>query len=144
MNARNLHPPYFIDTNIFLRVFIKENETMNRECIALLHAIEQKKIKAFTSSIVIAEIHHVMASVYSQEKNIITNALKSITGISNLSIIDDMDVSVALSLFTSHAVKFTDCLIASSKTLQNNGIIISYDKDFDKLKITRIEPHEIH
>jgi predicted nucleic acid-binding protein len=143
MNAHNSKPLHFIDTNIFLRVFIKENETMNRDCIALLHAIEQKKIKAFTSSVVVAEIHHVMTSVYHVDKNIITNALKSIMGISNLSIVDDMDVSITLSLFTSYSVKFTDCLIASSKILQNNGVIVSYDKDFDKLKIKRVEPQEI-
>lgn len=143
MNARNRAQLYFIDTNIFLRVFVKENEVTHKECVELLRSIEQKKIKAFTSSLVIAEIHHVMASVYHVEKNIIANALKSILGLSNFFVIDDMDVPTALTLFTTYSIKFTECLIASSKKLQHGGSIISYDKDFDTLHIRRIEPNGI-
>jgi predicted nucleic-acid-binding protein len=141
MNVRNKRTPYFIDTNIFLRVFIKENEIMHTDCIALIHAIEKNKIRAYTSSIVLMEIHYVMKSVYHVKKEVIAQALQSILNISNLDIIDDVDMSVALSLYNAHMIKFTDCLISASKLLQNKGKIISYDQDFDALHVQRVEPN---
>lgn len=66
--------------------------------------------------------------------------LKQILTASNLKIIDDFDYNRALELFTNTGVKFADCLIACLKFFEKGGTIVSYDKDFDRLGVERVEP----
>ncbi len=51
---------------------------------------------------------------------------------------------VALEYFEAHNVKFIDALIASGPSfVKGEFILVSYDHDFDKLGIQRIEPDKI-
>lgn len=50
----------------------------------------------------------------------------------------------AIDLYQKHNIKFVDALIASHPKMQNKEIVVvSYDKDFDKLGIKRQEPAEV-
>jgi hypothetical protein len=51
---------------------------------------------------------------------------------------------LATELFQTHNVKFIDCLLASSKRVQENkAAVFSYDRDFDKLGVPRVESKDI-
>ena len=51
---------------------------------------------------------------------------------------------MAIELFEMYSVKFIDCLLASSKLVQKgDAVILSYDRDFDKLGVRRVEPKDI-
>ncbi len=135
---------YFIDTNIFLRVLVRENETILKECVAVLELIKNGIIKAFTCNLVLAEIDWVMERIYKISKKEVVKDLKSITKLKNLKFYDDNDALLGIYLYEKHNVKFIDGLIAANHLIQkNNAIIISYDKDFDKLGIKRIEPKKL-
>lgn len=135
---------YFIDTNIFLRTLIKEDEKSFTECVRFLTALKQNKIKAVTGNIVLAEVAWTLSSYYQFSKKQVVQALKSIINLRGLVIKDYYDQGVALSLFGKFKVKYIDSLIASNKYLrQKTWTLISYDKDFDKLGILRKEPKEV-
>lgn len=135
---------YFIDTNIFLRVLINEDESTYRECIHLLSAIKRKKIKAVTSNLVIAEIVWTLVSYYKFPKNKVIEAVKTILNFRGLVISDDFDGQIALDYFQKNNVKYIDAVIASIKEIGNKTwIVVSYDHDFDKLKIERQIPSDI-
>lgn len=135
---------YFIDSNIFLRFFIKEDEQTAQETKRIIGLIKEKTIKAFSSHLVIAETDWAMKSYYkiSKEERIIF--LNSLLQLNNLSLVDKFDLSVALSWYKERKVKFIDCLLASNP-LVNSGkaTVISYDKDFDKLNVRRILPDKL-
>lgn len=132
---------YFIDSNIFLRTLIREDAKSFKECLAFLTKVKENKIKAYTSSLVLAEIVWTLISYYEFEKNKVVRAIESITNLRGLKLKDESDPRYAINLYTKHAVKFIDCLIASDKKVQKRkAVIISYDKDFDKLKVLRQEP----
>lgn len=134
---------YFLDTNIFLRFLIEENKKTFNDCQRLFSLIEQWKIKAFTSSYVMAEIVWVLLSFYKFDKNKIIEALR-VSQAAGISINDQADFNLALTLFEKYNVKFIDCLIASQKAVQNKKVaIVSYDQDFDKFGVKRIEPDQI-
>lgn len=135
---------YFIDTNIFLRVLIKENEKSFNDCFNLLNLIRQKKIKAFTSSLILSEIVWTLLSFYKFSKNRIIKVLKGILNLRGLRFIDDFNSKLALDFYQSHNIKFIDALITSISKINKKAMtIVSYDRDFDKLKIIRKEPKEI-
>jgi len=144
MSARNEEKTVFVDTNIFLRVLVKENERMFIDCREVLTLISKGSLAAFTNTVVLVEIQFVLTTVYKQSREKVKEALIAVLSVPNMKIIDDTDAHLALSLFSKTNVKFTDCLIASSKRLQiRQEAILSYDRDFDRLHVSRIEPWKL-
>lgn len=135
---------YFIDTNIFIRVLHKENEKLFRECLLLLQSIKENKIEAYTGTVVLTEVVWTLSSFYKISKAKIIEGLRGIININGLKILDNYKQSLALTLFEKHSVKYIDALIASNKDIYSKKIcIVSYDSDFDKLKVLRREPKEV-
>lgn len=135
---------YFIDTNIFLRVLVKENEEVFKDCQKFLNLISQNKIKAFTSTIIFSEIDWVLESFYKFPKEKVIGGLNSILKLKNLKIKDSFNPNSAIEIYEKFSVKFIDALIASNLRIFNKeAVIVSYDKDFDKIGVKRMEPSKI-
>ncbi len=135
---------YLIDTNIFLRVLIREDETSFQSGLQLLEEIKLKKWDAFVPGIVLSEIAWTLKSYYGFSKSEIVSALRSIQNLRGLTLIDNYNYQLALDLYHHHAVKYIDACIASLPLIQEDGAtLISYDRDFDKMGIDRKEPIHI-
>lgn len=135
---------YFVDTNIFLRVLIKENELAFNQSYKVLELIKSGEIKAFTSNLVLAEINFVLGKIYNFTKAEIIASLKSIVNLKNLKISDKGNIVAGIFLYEHYNVKFIDALIVANDTvLKNKAKIISYDKDFDALGRQRIDPSQL-
>jgi len=135
---------YFIDTNVFLRVLIAEDDLMFGHGVALLTATKQGTVSAHTSCLVLSEISWTLSSFYHFGKPDVVRALRGIADLANLRITDNADAGLALTLYERCNVKWIDCLIASSPDVQSNATtIVSYDRDFDKLGVARIGPGQI-
>jgi len=132
---------YFIDTNIFLRVLLKDNEGFFKECSKVLNLIRNDEIQAFTSTLVLSEMEWVLRGFYKFEKQKVIEGLEGIIKLKNLKVIDKFNFQLALDIFRKNNVKFIDTLLASNlKIFKKEVTIISYDKDFDKIGVKRIEP----
>lgn len=135
---------YFIDTNIFVRILEFENKRVFEECSKLLKLIKNSKIEAVTSSLVLAEIVWVLNSNYNESKSKISKSIDSILKLNNLDIVDDFNLQTAIESFSKRSVKFIDAVIASNPDIQSKKmIVVSYDKDFDKLGVKRVEPSDL-
>ncbi|MFA6436923.1 MAG: PIN domain-containing protein [Candidatus Paceibacterota bacterium] len=135
---------YFIDTNIFLRMIVKDDKQSAKDCELLFNKIKQGEISATISTLILAEIQWTLKSFYGLEKQQITTILKSISEMKYLKIRDKHNATVMLELYEKHNVKFIDALIASCPDILNKKMtVISFDKDFDKLKILRKEPKDL-
>jgi predicted nucleic acid-binding protein len=136
---------YFIDTNIFLRTLVLENPQMTRESAAVLRLIKNGVIKAYTNDLVIAEINWVLRQVYLTSKEQRIKSIKGIIKLKNLKIVTETDFLLGLNLYEQYNIKFIDALIAANRLIQKRqAIIVSYNKDFDKIKgIKRLEPKQI-
>ena len=127
---------YFIDTNIFLQVLIKEDVQSFQECLRILRLVRENQILAVTSSLVLAEIGWTLKSFYETPKDKIAEMIESIVNLRGLKIVDDFDPSLALEFFRQYNVKLIDAFIASLKPIADKKwIVVSYDKDFQKLPI---------
>ena len=132
---------YVLDTNIFLRVLINEEEKSFQASLGLLKEIKQKKHTALVPDIVLSEIVWTLKSYYGFPKPKIIEAVQSILNLRGVEIIDGYNYRTAFSLFKENNVKYINACIASLPVLQNGkAIVVSYDHDFDKLGISRQEP----
>ncbi len=135
---------YFVDTNIFLRTLVKEDETAFRGCYLFLEAVKTNKIKAATANIVLAEVVWTLQSYYDFSKEKTIEAVQSILNLRGLDIVDSYDSSWSIKQFQKHNVKYVDTLIASIvKEDEPNWVVVSYDEDFDKLGVVRKQPGEL-
>jgi len=99
---------------------------------------------AYIPTLVLAEVTFVLTSFYRFKKPRVVQATKSMVSISNLKMLDDLSVVRATQLYEEYNVKFADCLLASSVLLQSGqAAMLSYDHDFDKLGIRRVEPSDL-
>ena len=131
----------FIDTNIFLRALTADQEKEFHECVAFLKDVKAGKIKAFTSTLVLAELQWTLKSFYKFTKEETLTSLYGITSLKNLKILNDPDPTLGLELYRTHPVKLIDAFIASYDLIQDKKMaIVSYDKDFDRLGVKRLEP----
>lgn len=132
---------YFIDSNIFLRPIVKDDQQKVKECEELFGKLKAGKIKAFTSNLILAEIIWTGGRFYKIEKGDLITAIKGILGFKNLRVVEASNPNLAIEIYEKFSVKFIDALIASNPAIFNKEVaVVSYDKDFDKIGIKRIEP----
>lgn len=144
MKGYKSRPSCLIDSNIFLRAFVRDDEKTWKSCVEVLNGVGERRIKAYIPTVIFAEVQFVLGSFYGFEKRQILTAVKSIAAIPNLRFHDDCSPPLAIELFENYNVKFIDCLLASSKLVQEGkSAILSYDRDFDKLDVRRLEPKDI-
>lgn len=135
---------YLIDTNVFLRTLIKEDEVVHKECKDLLRAVKVNKIKAVTSNLVLAEVMWTLLSFYNVERQVATESVRGIINLRGLKLIDGYRPLVALEMFMEKKVKFIDAMMASIPDISSRKVsVVSYDREFDKLGVVRNEPREV-
>lgn len=130
---------YIVDTNIFLRTLIKEDEKVFHDCIEFLKLVKTNKIEAVIPGVVLSEIVWTLKSFYKFPKEKVIQSLDSILKLSGLKVVDNYNYERTLKLYKNKNVKYIDCLIASLAT-DKNYTVVSYDKDFKKLKNKNLEP----
>jgi predicted nucleic-acid-binding protein len=132
---------YFIDSNVFLRVLVRDNEEMFQKSYSFLESVKNGEKKACTSSFVIAEVQWVLSNFYKFPKEKSIAAISGILALSHLKILSDHSIQLAVELYKNNAIKFVDTILASHTFFtQKNAVMLSYDKEFDKIKIKREEP----
>ena len=135
---------YFIDSNIFLRTLTGENKDKFRDCQAFLAMAKERRIQTFTSTLVLAEVNWVLLKVYKFPKEQVLAGIRSILSLDNLNFVDEVNQNLAAQIYEAYSIKFIDALIASNPYIQRKEmVVVSYDKDFDKLGIIRKEPRVI-
>lgn len=134
---------YFIDTNVFIRFFVKEDEKHFFECSGIMQRMRRGEIRGYINSLVLAEVNWVLKTFYRFSKKDILYALQSIISLPNLWIDDRNDPAKAVFLYQRHNVKFIDAMIASHALVADWKIpVISYDSDFSKLGIVHLTPRQ--
>ena len=135
---------YFIDTNIFLRALINDDEKKYSDVIKFLEGIKNNLFKAYSSSLVLAEVVWTLSSFYKLQKSAVIKSLEGIINLNGLMFVENQNSSAALGLYKKHNVKYIDCLIYSGLYKSKKAWeIVSYDTDFDKFGAKRVEPKDL-
>ncbi len=122
----------FLDTNIFLRFFLRDNESHYQNVYRLFAKIEEGIFKPYTSSIVFLKLNYVVRNIYKLPIDEVLDYIDAIKKMRGMTVIEKTDADNAISLYKKYKIKLGDCFIATQ--LPKEAVLLSYDTDFKKVK----------
>lgn len=122
----------FLDTNIFLRFFLRDDENQYQDVCRLFAKIEEGNFKPYTSSIVFLELNYVVRNIYKLPIEEVLDYITAVRKMRGMTVIDKTDTDKAINLYKKYKIKLGDCFIATQ--LPKEAILLSYDTDFKKVK----------
>lgn len=133
--------PIFVDTNIFVRYFTKDDPKKAEQVMKLFGNAAEGKISLITNLWVFAELEFIFRRQYKLEKARIITLLKSIFTVDNLQLYNQEWIEASLEIFEQENIDFVDCMIAAFLKINNFSSIYSYDPHFDRVAwLERREP----
>ena len=129
-----MKPPakvYLIDTNVILRYLLGDHKSFSPKAKAFMELISQGTKKAEIPSVVIVECVYVMEKFYKIPRNEIVDTLTKIFNFSGIVNPDKSEILEALLKYAITNTDIVDCMLAAQSSPEK--VIISFDKDFDKL-----------
>ena len=137
-------PLRFLDTNILLRYFTRDDESKAQKALALLQRVESGEERVETSLIVIFEVVFTLERFYKVPRERIHSLITPIIAMRGLRLVGRNLIEQSLDHYArvGRHVSFAD--IYNALYARSLGIeeIYSWDHDFDELDdITRIEPN---
>jgi len=131
----------FIDTNLFIRYFTRDDEEKAQKALALLRRVERDKERITTSPLVIFETIFTLESFYRVPKKEIKELILPILKLKGLKLSNKEIYEESLDVHVRKNISFTDAF--NSVYILKKGIkeIYSYDEDFDEIEgIKRVTP----
>lgn len=100
--------PVFVDTNVFLRFFVRDVESFYQKAKELFEKAEKGTVKLETNDLVIAEIVWVLESYYDFTKTEIKDIIDTILETKNLKVSNNARVKEATSMYELKNIDFID------------------------------------
>lgn len=100
--------PIFVDTNVFLRFFVRDVESLYAKAKELFEKTEEGELKLETTDIVIAEIVWVLESYYDFSRSEIKVVIETILETKNLKVANHSRVKEAIDFYSSGKMDFID------------------------------------
>lgn len=119
------------DTNVILRYLVKDSSTQLLQAQKYIEKIEQGKLKALISILVINEAAWVLEKYYDLEKEEYIPLLLKLLALKNIKITEVKKgiITEALELMQKRNIDFTDAYLLGTK---GDKTIFSFDEDFKK------------
>lgn len=124
---------YYIDANYFLRFILKDNLTQWKIADNYFEKAKQEKIKLVFLTEVILEIEYVMRKVYKFNRKLIFKYISTLLVIDSLEIADREILKMAILIYLDKNIDLVDAILFY-KAKGKQAEVLSFDKDFDKLK----------
>lgn len=123
----------FLDTNIFIRLFVRDIESQFQIAKEMLIKIENAEAEGIISILVINEIIWILDNYYKQERSIYIPQLLKILALKGIKVHEaEKDVLVrVLEYIAVTKFDFTDVYLFN---ISQGKEILSFDKDFKKIK----------
>lgn len=123
---------YFIDTNYFLRLLLKDNSSQFNSVYGLFQKAIKEEVKIYTSIIVFFEIYWVLSSFYKKNKSASLEILETIVKMNFLDIENRLILKEALDLFKSSNLDLEDCYNIAFYRHHHLDEFASFDKKIAK------------
>lgn len=131
----------FLDTNVLLRYFTRDDEDKAERARALLTRVDRGEEKIITSPLVLFEVIFTLQSFYGVERTRIRELIAPILAMRGLELAFKGVFDQALELYAGTSISFADAYTAAYMTQRGANEIYSWDTDFDKLAgVVRVEP----
>ena len=122
-----------IDTNVLLRVLVRDHEEQVRVAERFIVTRCSKEEPGHVSRVVIAEIAWVLKDIYRYGRPQIASAIRAVMDVSELEIESANEVHSAVADFEKSSAGFTDCLLARTNAAAGCEHTITFDRKAAKL-----------
>jgi predicted nucleic acid-binding protein len=129
-----------LDTNVIVRFLIGDKNEKFKGVFNFFKSIEQNKIAVELKLIVLFQTIFVLKSYYKVPKDRTIDAIVRLLKFSGLKIKEKRIVERMLEIWCSNNIEIVDAYLIASLEKDSQNILYSYDTDFDKFEINRIEP----
>jgi predicted nucleic-acid-binding protein len=125
---------YLIDTNVILRYLLNDHKRFSPKAKAFIQDVAKGIKKAELQSVVVVECVYVMEKFYEIPKKEIVDKLSRILNIKAIVNANKSAILDALVKYENSSADIVDCILAAKSSPQR--VIVSFDKDFKRLKAT--------
>lgn len=129
-----------VDANLFLRWLVEDDKSKADAFARLIKKTQKAGEFLWVSDLTIAELVWVLESYYRIPIQEITGHIESLLDMP-VFVFENRDRLLrSMELYRAHQVDFIDCYIAAAALDRGLDAVASYDQDFDRLPIKRIQP----
>jgi predicted nucleic acid-binding protein len=129
-----------IDTNVIVRFLTGTTDEKFKGVYKFFQDIEKGKISVELKLIVLFQTIFVLKSFYRVPKGQLVKAMKTLLKFNGLKITDKRIVVRTMEIWDAENIEIVDAYLVACIEKDPQNILYSYDNDFDKFKIERIEP----
>ncbi|OGK19555.1 hypothetical protein A3D80_04175 [Candidatus Roizmanbacteria bacterium RIFCSPHIGHO2_02_FULL_40_13b] len=124
---------YFIDTNYFLRLLLKDNEAQFQKVYTLFEQAINEQVKIYTSVIVFFEIYWVLSSFYKRNKSSCVHHLQNILKMNFLDVENREILQEACTIFGKSSLDLEDSYNIAFFNQYKLNYFATFDKNVLKL-----------
>jgi len=126
---------YFVDSNVFLRFYSKDDEKQKRQARAIFLKAREKEIELYCGPPVFFEVAWVLSSTYGLSRDKILEILETMLYTPNLRVLDEEIVRNAIELARITKQGFADSYIAVTAQRLKIGVATFNKQHFSKLGV---------
>lgn len=127
----------FVDANVFLRFFSRDDETQSKRAERLFEAAKAGKVELVTGPPVLFEVAWVLRSRYRQSSETILDALTRLLAFRWLTLLDADLVDRAITIARFHGIDFADAYIQATADREKLDSVATFNRsDFEKMNAT--------
>jgi predicted nucleic acid-binding protein len=130
---------YLVDTNILVRFLSGDPSGQAAAAQKLFDRAAAGEITLNVSPVIVAETYYTLHSFYGVDRKVASEKLSLLLQQHGVRLRDARQVLAALQRLQTANIGFTDAYLAAGAT-EENLPVASFDRDFDKLGVTRHEP----
>jgi len=139
--ASNITDPW-VDTDVIIRLLTSDDLKKQKASSSLFEKVEKGKLILSAPATVIADCVYILSSprLYNLPRSKIRDLLTTLIHIPNFKVENKQSVLNGLDLYASTNLDFGDVYLIATALQSKDKIICSYDHDFDRADIKRVEP----
>lgn len=124
----------FIDTNILIRLIVKDDDIKRKAIEKLLQRAAQKKITLYVLPVAIMEIVWVLEKIYKLDRKIIREFIEAVLNTPEIKCDMDDVFRMAIQLYEEKNIKFADAVMGCWGLEKDISTVYTYDeKDFKRI-----------
>ena len=129
-----------IDTNVLIRFLTNDKSSKYKTLYSFFDSLEKGVFKVELKLIVLFQTAFVLKSYYEVPKENIFTSLITLLKFKGIQIKDKKIVMRTLELWQTNNIEIVDCYLIACLENDEQNVIYSYDRDFDKYPVQRKEP----
>ena len=129
-----------LDTNVLIRFLTFDKGKKYKNLYNFFESLERGEIQAELKLIVFFQVTFVLKSFYKVPREQIADGLKDLLKYKGIRIKEKKIVQRTLEIWHQKQVDIVDCYLIACLEKDSRNRLYSYDRDFDKFSVNRVEP----